>query len=344
MRAQTGSICRTTLLFGIAIGLAFGLARRRRKWSFAGRTVVITGGSRGLGLVLARQFAREGARLALLARDPDELRRAEAELSSRGVEVIGVPCDLREQRQVQEAVQRIVQRLGGIDVLVNNAGVIQVGPFEHMTIGDFQEALAIHLYGPLFTTLAVLPHMRRRHAGRIVNISSVGGKIAVPHLLPYTVSKFALVGLSEGLRAELRKDHIFVTTVCPGLMKTGSPGNASFKGKHRAEYAWFTVADSLPLISMDVQRAANRIIEACRRGSARLILGAHTKAAVLFNEMFPGTAAELLALSNRLLPNPDHRFGLQSHTGWQSQSKWVPSRLTRSTERAAALNNQLPGA
>ena len=88
-------------------------------------------------------------------------------------------------------------------MLVNNAGIIQVGPLEHMTIDDFEEAMATHFWGPLFTILAALPHMRGRGGRRIVNISSIGGKIAVPHLLPYTASKFALTGLSEGLRAEL---------------------------------------------------------------------------------------------------------------------------------------------
>jgi NAD(P)-dependent dehydrogenase (short-subunit alcohol dehydrogenase family) len=301
---------------------------------------VITGGSRGLGLVLARKFAREGARVALLARNKEELRRAEMDLSGRGAEVYGVPCDVRKKEHVDQAVAMIVQRFGSVDVLINNAGIIQVGPFEHMTQGDFEDALAIHLFGPLFTTMAVLPHMRRKQAGRIVNISSIGGKIAVPHLLPYTVSKFALVGLSDGLRSELRKDNIFVTTVCPGLMRTGSPGNALFKGKHREEHAWFAIADSLPVISMDVRRAARRIIRACRYGSARLILGTHTKAAVLLNEIFPEAAANLLAMANRWLPETDQRSGFESHKGWESESKWAPSTWTSLSQKAAAENNE----
>src|SRR5436190_6533704 len=141
-----------------------------------------------------------------------------------------------------------------------------------MTVKDFEDALAIHLFAPLFCTLAVLPHMRRARQGRIVNIASVGGKIAVPHLLPYCASKFALVGLSDGLRAELRRHHILVTTVCPGLMRTGSPPHASFKGQHRREYAWFAISDSLPLLSMSAERAARRILTACRRGAPRVVL------------------------------------------------------------------------
>src|SRR5205823_6261490 len=167
-----------------------------------------------------------------------------------GAEVLTLPCDLRRQEEVESSIERIVARYGSVDVLINNAGLIQVGPLKHMAVQDFEEALAVHLFAPLFCTLAVLPHMRRARQGRIVNIASVGGKIAVPHLLPYCASKFALVGLSNGLRAELRRDNILVTTVCPGLMRTGSPRHAWFKGRHRREYAWFVISDSLPVLSI----------------------------------------------------------------------------------------------
>jgi short-subunit dehydrogenase len=328
------------LLVGFGIGAALAAKRQRSRFSFRDRTVVITGGARGLGLVMARQLAREGANLALLARDLDELQRAESELSPMGIDVLILPCDLRDQNQVNEAIQRTLDHFGSIDVLINNAGIIQVGPLEHMTVEDFQNAMAVHFYGPLFTTLAVLPHMHSASRGRIVNIASIGGKIAFPHLLPYTASKFALVGLSDGLRAELRQDNIFVTTVCPGLMRTGSPRNAQFKGKHEKEYAWFAIGDSLPLLSVDAERAARKIIEACRRGSARLTIGVQTKAAILLNELFPGAGASLLSFANRLMPAPDPSGGNKTYTGRESRSAWAPSFLTRLTDKAAAKNNE----
>ena len=262
------------LVLGVLSGaLLGGMLLSGRRFSFYRRTVLITGGSRGLGLVMARQLAAAGARLALVARDERELERARRELIGAGAEVLALPCDVRVQADVNAAVQEAVKHFGGIDVLINNAGVIQVGPFQQMTIKDFEDALAVHLFGPLFFTLAVLPDMRRRGTGRLVNISSVGGKIAVPHLLPYTVSKFALVGLSDGLRAELRRENILVTTVCPGLMRTGSHGNGGFKGKRRLEYAWFTIADSLPVLSVSAENAARQILNACRKGQARLVIG-----------------------------------------------------------------------
>src|ERR687891_1372920 len=104
---------------------------------------------------------------------------------------------------------------------------------------------------------AVIPLMKRQSYGRIVNIASIGGKVAVPHLLPYVASKFALVGLSEGMRAELLKDGIYVTTVSPGLMRTGSHLNAFFKGQHKKEYALFSIANALPLFSTSSKRAAH---------------------------------------------------------------------------------------
>jgi short-subunit dehydrogenase len=228
---------------------------------------------------------------------------------------------------------------GRVDVLVNNAGVIQVGPMEVMTIEDYEEAMKTHFWGPLYTMLAVLPEMRKRRDGRIVNISSIGGKISVPHLVPYSASKFALVGLSEGLRAELQKDGIAVTTVCPGLMRTGSPRNAYFKGQHRAEYAWFSISDALPVSSMQAERAARAIIAACKRGDAEITLSVQAQIAVRFHGLFPGLTADLLGLVNRLLPSAGGIGRLRAR-GRDSQSAISPSWLTALNEAAAQRNNE----
>src|SRR5437879_11242557 len=174
--------------------------RRSRRMDFNNKVVLITGGSRGLGLVLARDFIREGARVAICARDIDELEGAQQQLSPEG-QVLAVQCDITDPDDVHRMVESVYSYFENIDVLVNNAGVISVGPIDVMTIEDFDEAMRTHFWGPLHTILAVLPQMRQRRSGRIVNISSIGGKISVPHLVPYNASKFELVGLSEGLRA-----------------------------------------------------------------------------------------------------------------------------------------------
>lgn len=321
-----------------AVGRA--LLQRREPYDFRGKVVLITGGSRGLGLVMARVLAQQGARLALGARDPEELERVHEEFQPRGVEHLTLTCDVTRAEQVQEMVRQVVEHFGRIDVLINNAGVIQVAPMEMMTHEDYDEALKVHFWGPLYAIEAVLPHMRKARAGRIVNITSIGGKISVPHLLPYCASKFAQVGFSQGLRAELAKDGIVVTTVCPGLMRTGSPRNAMFKGQHRAEYAWFSISDSLPGLSMDARDAAQQVIEACRYGKAEVVLSLPAKFATTFQALFPGLTADLLGVVNRFLPGPQgtkhERF-----KGSESESSWSPSWLTKPTEEAAARNNEI---
>ncbi len=331
-----------TVLAAVGGVVALRTVGRPEPMDFRGRSVVITGGSRGLGLVLARQLASEGARLTLLARDQAELNRAEQELSAKGAEVLAFPCDVRYQREVESAVERIIQRFGTIDVLINNAGIIQVGPLEHMEVADFEDAMATHMWGPLYTMLASVPHMKKQGGGRIVNISSIGGKLSVPHLAPYSASKFALIGLSDGMRAELVKDKIHVTTVAPGLLRTGSHYNALFKGRNREEFSWFAIADGLPLTSISAERAAQQIIEACRKGEPELTITIQARAASIMNNAFPGLTAKLMMLTTRLLPaaTPDKEKGRENHTGWESQSPLAPSPLTQLVDKAAEENNE----
>jgi NAD(P)-dependent dehydrogenase (short-subunit alcohol dehydrogenase family) len=313
--------------------------RESRRIDFKDKVVLITGGSRGLGLVLAREFISEGAQIAICARDEGELIRAQDELSRYG-EVLAVPCDISYADEVEQMVEIVRERYGRIDVLVNNAGVIAVGPIESMRIEDFDEAMRTHFWGPLHAILAVLPEMQERRSGRIVNISSIGGKISVPHLVPYSASKFALVGLSEGLRAELKKDGILVSTICPGLMRTGSPRNAEFKGQHRLEYAWFALSDSLPFLSMDVDRAARKIVNACRYGVAEVVLSVPAKFAIAFHGLFPGLTADLMDLENRILPG-DGGIGFRRAKGYDSESSVTLSRITAMTRAAERRNNQI---
>jgi short-subunit dehydrogenase len=209
-----------------------------------------------------------------------------------------------------------------------------------MTLDDYELALRTHFYGPLHATEAVLPEMRARRDGRIVNVASFGGKVSVAHLLPYCASKFALVGYSEGMRSALVRDRVYVTTVCPGLMRTGSPRHALFKGRHRAEYAWFSIADAVPGLSVHVERAARRIADACHRGDPWLMLTVPARVAATLHDLLPGATIRLLALVNRLLPGPGG-VGRRAVRGHQSESAWAPSLLTALGERAARKQNQV---
>jgi short-subunit dehydrogenase len=314
-------------------------ARSRRVMNFHNRTILITGGSRGLGLVMARKFAQKGANLALVARDAEELARAREDLSVYNAEVLTVVCDVTNHAQVDRMLAQVRDRFGDIDVVINNAGTIQVGPMEEMTYADYDEAMQTHFYAPLYIALAVLPEMRRRKSGRIINISSIGGKISVPHLLPYSASKFALVGLSEGMRSELAKDNIYVTTVCPGLLRTGSHVNARFKGQHRAEYTLFSIGDSLPFTSTDAETAAKQIVTACKYGDAELVISVPAILGERFHALFPGATADLLGAANGFLPGPGG-IGTAQVTGRESQSMLAPSLLTALSDRATRDNNE----
>ena len=333
---------------GAAAGVA-GLAllgrglRALDGYGFRGRTVLVTGGSRGLGLLIARELGEAGARVTIAARDESELERARADLHAAGIDIDIIPCDLRHRPAAEQIVEQTAQRTGRLDVLINCAGLIQVGPLDHMSTADFEDAMAVHFWGPLHTMRAAVPHMRRAGGGRIVNISSIGGRIGVPHLAPYCASKFALAGLSDAVRPELARHGIAVTTVCPGLMRTGSPFNARFKGRHRQEFAWFAISDSLPLATIDATRAARRIVRACRRGDAELVFPWPFRLAIVANAVAPGAVALGMRLANRfVLPPPTDGSGDAEHSGWQSTSRWAPSPLTRMTERAAARNNEVP--
>ncbi len=329
----------------LALGGILGLRalRSASRLDFRDRVVIITGGSRGLGLLIARQLADEGAVLVIAARDEGELNRVREELSDRGARVHLVVCDVGVRDEAERLVHDTLQREGRLDLLVNNAGVMKVGPLEHMEHADFEEAMAVHFWGPLHTSLAAVPAMRRQGGGRIVNISSIGGKIAVPHLTPYCASKFALAGLSDSMRSELAKDGIRVTSVFPGLMRTGSPFNAWFKGRHRDEFTWFTIADSVPVASIDGRRAAWQIVDAARHGDAELVVSVPAKLAVLANALAPDLVAAFMAAANsKVLPAPTDDAGTEAHSGWQSLSSYAPSTLTRMTERAARDNNELP--
>jgi NAD(P)-dependent dehydrogenase (short-subunit alcohol dehydrogenase family) len=328
--------------FLLGVSLVARQLRRSRAIDLTNRIVLITGGSRGLGLLMAREAGRLGAHVVIAARDEAELLRAQRDLLAHGIAASVAIADVATEAQAQRLISQVIKEHGRLDALINNAGVIMVGPIDHMAVADFDEAMATHFWGPLHTMLAAIPHMRERGGGRIVNISSIGGKIGVPHLAPYCASKFALTGVSTSVRAELTRYGILVTTVCPGLMRTGSPFNAWFKGRHRAEFAWFAIADSLPLLSIDGRRAAAQIVDAMRQGDAELVVSWPARLAVAVEALAPNLVARTMTLVNRVLPAPTGTLGNESHSGWHSGSRWAPSPLTHLSQRSAAENNEVP--
>ncbi len=321
---------------------AFLLSRRPMKYGLKNRVVVISGGSRGLGLAMAREFARHQARLALLARDIDELDRAVRDLESFGANVTRWVCDVKDESDVTRTISAIGKEYGRIDVLVNNAGIMLVAPLDAMEKADFEQALAVHFWGTYHLTMAALPLLKRAAEGRIVNISSIGGRIAVPHMAPYCASKFALTGFSDALRSELAGQGVRVTTVCPGLMRTGSHINAEFKGQHAREFAWFSLSAAMPFLSINASRAARQIVAATRRGQPELVITLQARALILAQAVAPNLLARILQIANWLLPRYANNVGRLRRKGYESQSRISPSRLTQLADEASHQFNETP--
>lgn len=319
------------------------VVRRRRYFDLEGKVVLVTGGSRGLGLEMARQLIEHDVRLAICARDEAELRAAREDLEGRHpLDLFTGVCDVTDREQVQRLVEQVRDELGPIDVLINNAGTITVGPFDTLDRQSFQQSFATHVSGPLEFIRAVLPDMRRRRGGRIGNVASIGGKVPVPHMAAYVASKHALVGLSESLRAELVCDNIYVTTINPGLMRTGSPWNARFKGDAQAEFAWFAALDNIPGLSISPERMARRIINAMQHGDAELITPCAARLAASFHGAFSGLGTELAALQARLLPVGEAiGAGHAPISGREADVGQLPRPFARQQERNAARFNEV---
>ncbi len=316
------------------------VSRALCKYSLNGQCVFITGASRGLGFALAMECGKRGARVAICAQNPDTLERAAERLRERGMEVLPLTCDVREPGQVAAAIQHAYEAFGRLDMLVNDAGTIAVGPLDSLTRQDYEDAMNTHFWATYYAVESALPIFKRQGGGRIINITSIGGKVSVPHLLAYCASKFAAVGYSEGLRAELAQQHISVTTVCPGLMRTGSPRNAWFKAQHRKEYTWFTLFDTLPGFSIGARSAARAIIDAGVRGDAEIVLSLPAQIISLLHGIAPRFTADLMALGARLLPGPG---GIEQRKvrGAESATALTESPLTILGKKAEREYNQI---
>ena len=329
-------------LVGLGTGLAVAttISARVRRQRLAGQVVFITGGSRGFGLALACEFAKLDCRIALCARDSEELVRAKGVLKQLGHEIFTVTCDVTNKEMVNAAVQAVLDHYGQIDILINNAGEIMVSPFENLEMADFERAMAVMFWAHLYTTLAILPFMKNRGQGRIVNITSIGGKVSVPHLLSYSCAKAAAVAFSNGIGQEVRRFGIKVTTIVPGLMRTGSHINARFKGQHRAEERWFSLAATSPFVSMNAQRAAQLTVKAVTAGKSEKILGLPAQLLWMSQAVIPGPTAGLLRVANSLLPDGNADRSTQTGRDLNDQHSSIYEAFTALGKHAANQLNQ----
>jgi NAD(P)-dependent dehydrogenase (short-subunit alcohol dehydrogenase family) len=318
-----------------ALGIAFA-AKYRSRYSFDNKVVVITGGSRGLGLVLARELASRGASLGLIARDAIELARARRTIDSESLIQL-LPADVTDPAQVEQAFSTMIRRFGRIDVVINNAGQILSAPFDDTTKEDFKAMLDVHFWGTLHVSRAALPHLARHGEGRIINICSIGGRVPIPHLSAYCASKYAQAGLSAVMAEELRSKGIRVTTILPGLMRTGSHLQAWFKGEQRTEFALFSLIGGAPVTSMSAERAARLILSASARGRADAVIPLSYRQVAKLSALAPNLTIASLAAVNASMPGPRTKFAAQ---GKHMQLPTLVKGVAALNERAADRNNQ----
>ncbi|MBA0052381.1 SDR family NAD(P)-dependent oxidoreductase [Streptomyces sp. AJS327] len=317
--------------------------------SLYGLSALVTGGSRGLGWLLARECALRGCAVTLVARDAGEVEAAAAALRARtGRPVTGRVCDVRDRERVREVVARTADDQAGLDLVLANAGIIQVGPAEETGAEGFRDAMDTMFHGTLHTALETLPLLRTSPSGgRLALVGSVGGLFGVPHLLAYSCAKSAVGTLAEGLRAEQAAHGVSVTAVHPGLTRTGSHLRAEFSGRAEREYAWFATLAGAPLLSMDAERAAERVVTGVARRRPRLVLTPAARLAATAHGLAPGLLTRANSLLARALPRGRGTGGGRITGATASASdprpRWLAA-LSARNERAADQFRERPAA
>lgn len=266
--------------------------------------VVVTGGGRGLGYAIAREFLARGCKLAIGSRDGEAIARAVAEFRLRGGEVYGTACDASDPAQVQAFIAGVIERFGHIDVLVNNAGQVFFGPAAELRAEDLEAAIRNIFWVHFWPTMTVLPHMRARGFGRIVNITSLAGKIPLPHHAAYVAGKHAATGWSETLTIELRKEGILVSTITPPALDDGAPLHTHFNGDEEEEFKWFTRALTSRWTATHTDRAARVVVDAARHGDRQRAISPGSWLAARLHGLAPSLMTHFWARFDRLLPPP----------------------------------------
>ena len=286
--------------------------------------------------MLARELASHGASLGLIARDAIELARARRTIDSESLVQL-LPADVTDPAQVEQAFSTMIRRFGRIDVVINNAGQILSAPFDDTTGDDFKAMLDVHFWGTLNVSRAALPHLARHGDGRIINICSIGARIPIPHLSAYCASKFAQAGLSAVMAEELRAKGIRVTTVLPGLMRTGSHLQAWFKGEQPTEFALFSLIGGAPGTSMSAERAARLILAAAARGQSDAVIPFTYRQIAKLSAIAPNLTVAGLAAVSAAMPGPRTQFATQ---GKHMRLPTLVKGVAALNEQAADRNNQ----
>ena len=248
-----------------------------------GARVLLTGASRGIGPFIARALAAEGSDLALVARSAEPLEQLAGELRTKGVRAVAVPADLARSEERVRMVRRVEADLGPVDVLVNNAGLEQVGAFVEEPEERIAEIVEVNVIAPMHLTRLLLPAMLERRRGRVVNIASAGGKKAIPYSSVYGGTKAALIEWTSALRIELTGSGVSASAVCPGFVR----GEGMF--------ARFGVAPPRTLGSVTPAQVATAVVRVLRTDQPELLVSAvPVRPMLALYQLTPGLAARVL--------------------------------------------------
>jgi len=251
----------------------------------AGCRLLITGASSGIGRCLAEQAARQGARVVLAARSADKLDELAGQLTAHGADVLAVPTDLTVPAERQRLLDTAQERWGGLDILLNNAGVASFGHFATSTEAILRQVMEVNFFAPTELMRQAIPLLRAGRQPAIVNVSSMCGRRGMPAWSEYSASKFALVGLTEALRAEMARFGIDVLLIVPGLTSTGLGAHMlRNEGRMKIDHAQ----------GMAPADVATAILQAVRNNRNETVLGREARWILRLNRFFPG-------LMNRLL-------------------------------------------
>ncbi|MGH7305935.1 MAG: SDR family NAD(P)-dependent oxidoreductase [Candidatus Rokuibacteriota bacterium] len=259
---------------------------RGRRQRFAGHAIFITGASSGIGAALAREFAREGADVALAARRVDRLEALAAEIGALGRRALVIPCDVTRDGDLERAADRTRATLGKLDVVVANAGFGVSGTFERLELDDYRRQLETNVFGVLRTIYATLGDLKQTR-GRLVLIGSVSGHVGVPGSSAYSMSKFAVRGLAAALDHELAPYGVAVTLISPGFIDS-EIRQVDNRGVWHAEPPRRPIPSS---IVMATPTAARKIVNAVARRRREAVITGFGKAAVLLQRHLPGVLA-----------------------------------------------------